>query len=89
MDRLFFANLYYYLVIFVTILVPAALFDTIHGHYYTISVNFYNLQYFQQKVFSFSKISGSQTDPKRGRHFKKEFSGLEHCRRENMGIKAR
>ena len=42
-----------------------ALFGTIHGFYCTISANFYfYLQYFQQKVFSFSKISKSQIDPK-------------------------
>ena len=42
-----------------------ALFGTIHGSHCTISTNFYlYLQYFQQKIFSFSKISGSQTDPK-------------------------
>ena len=42
---------------------PTALFGTIHGSYRTISANFYfYLQYFQQKVFSFSKISKSQTD---------------------------
>ena len=41
-----------------------ALFCIIHGSYCTISVNFYfYLLYFQQKVFSFSKISRSQTDP--------------------------
>ena len=41
---------------------PTALFDTIYGFRCTISANFYlYLQYFQQKVFSFSKISGSQT----------------------------
>ena len=51
------------------------IFATIHeSHYtfqhyswvthYTILTNFYlYLQYFQQKVFSFSKISGSQTNP--------------------------
>ena len=40
-----------------------ALFGTIHRSYYTISVNFYlYLQYFQKRVFNFSKISGSQTD---------------------------
>jgi len=44
---------------------PTALFDTIHWSYCTISVNFYiYLQYFQQKVFNFSKISKSQTDLK-------------------------
>ena len=42
-----------------------ALFGTIHGSHYTISANFYlYLQYFQQKVFNFSKIS-DQTYPKR------------------------
>ena len=41
------------------------LFDTIHESHCIISANFYfYLQYFQQKVFSFSKISESQTDPK-------------------------
>ena len=41
------------------------IFFTIYGSHYTISTNFYlYLQYFQQKVFSFSKISGFQTDPK-------------------------
>ena len=40
-----------------------ALFGTIHESHDTISINFYlNLQYFQQKVFSFSKISRSQID---------------------------
>ena len=42
-----------------------ALFDTIHESYCTISANFYlYLQYFQQKIFYFSKISEFQTDPK-------------------------
>ena len=41
------------------------LFDTIHRSHCIISINFYlYLLYFQQKVFSFSKISRSQTDPK-------------------------
>ena len=41
------------------------LFGTIHESHYIISANFYfYLQYFQQKIFNFSKISGSQTDPK-------------------------
>ena len=41
------------------------LFGTIHGSHCTISAKFYlYLQYFQQKVFNFSKISGSQTNPK-------------------------
>ena len=39
------------------------LFGIIYRFYCTISVNFYlYLQYFQQKVFSFSKISGFQID---------------------------
>ena len=41
-----------------------ALFGTIYESHYTISANFsLYLQYFQQKVFSFNKISESQTDP--------------------------
>ena len=41
------------------------LFDTVHGSHCTISTNFYlYLQYFQQLVFNFSKISGIQIDPK-------------------------
>jgi len=45
---------------------PTALFDNIHGLYCTISANFYlYLQYFQQKVFNFNKISEFQIDPKR------------------------
>ena len=44
---------------------PIALFDTIYGSHCTISANFYlYLLYFQQKVFSFNKISWCQTDPK-------------------------
>ena len=40
---------------------------TIYGSHCTISANFYlYLQYFQQKVFSFSKINESQTDYKAG-----------------------
>ena len=39
------------------------LFGIIYRFHCTISVNFYlYLQYFQQKVFSFSKISGFQID---------------------------
>ena len=42
-----------------------ALFDTIHGSHCIVSTNFYlYLQYFQQKVFNFNKISESQMDPK-------------------------
>ena len=41
------------------------LFGTIHRFHYIISANFYlYLQYFQQKNFSFNKISGSQSEPK-------------------------
>ena len=41
------------------------LFGTIHESHCTISPNIYLYrQYFQQKVFSFSKISESQTDLK-------------------------
>ena len=40
-----------------------ALFGTIYGSYWIISANFYlYLQYFQQKIFNFSKISESQMD---------------------------
>ena len=42
-----------------------ALFDIIHGSHCTILANFYlYLQYFQQKIFSFSKTNESQTEPK-------------------------
>ena len=42
-----------------------AFFSIIHESHHTISANFYlYLQYFQQKKFSFRKISGSQMDPK-------------------------
>ena len=42
-----------------------AFFGTIHGSHYIILANFYfYLQYFQQKVFIFNKISGPQTDLK-------------------------
>ena len=42
---------------------PTALVGIIYGTYYTISANFYlYLQYFQQKNFTFNKISESQTD---------------------------
>ena len=51
--------------IFANIHGPTAFFSTIHRSHCTISSNFYiYLQYFQQKIFNFSKISGSQTDPK-------------------------
>ena len=42
---------------------PTIFFDTIYGSHYTISANFYiYLKYFQQKVFNFNKINGSQTN---------------------------
>ena len=42
---------------------PIALFCTIRRSHNTISTNIYlYLQYFQQKVFSFNKINGFQTD---------------------------
>jgi len=51
--------------IFATIHGSIALFGTIHEFCYTISANFYfYLQYFQQKILSFNKISRSQTNPK-------------------------
>ena len=41
-----------------------ALFVTIHEFQCTVSTNFYlYLLYFQQKIFSFSKINRSQTSP--------------------------
>ena len=43
---------------------PTTLFGTIYQFHYTILANFYfYLQYFQQKIFNFSKISRSQIDP--------------------------
>ena len=43
---------------------PTALFGIIHESHYTISSDIYlYLQYFQQKIFSFSKINESQMDP--------------------------
>ena len=47
-----------FLLLFISL---TALFGIIYGFYCTISTNIYlYLQYFQQKVFSFSKISRSQ-----------------------------
>ena len=60
-----FASLFYNSAFFLLFMGPTALFGTIYGSHCTISSNFYfYLQYFQQKVLIFSKISGSQTDPK-------------------------
>ena len=51
------------------------IFGTIHRFHSTISVNFYfYLQHFQQKVFNFSKISGSQT---RGVHPDPDLTGTD------------
>ena len=58
--KIIFANLF--LLLFIVLI---ALFDIIHESHCIISANFYfYLQYFQQKVFSFNKIIGSQTHPK-------------------------
>ena len=64
---LIFANLFYYSAYFYYYLWVSLHFLVlfIHESHCTILANFYlYLQYFQQKVFSFSKISGSQTNPK-------------------------
>ena len=48
-----------------------ALFDTIYRPHCIISTKFYlYLQYFQNKFFSFNKISGIQTDPYKPHIFK-------------------
>ena len=57
-------NYYTIQLIFLLFMDPTSFFGTIRRSYCTISVNFYLYQqYFQQKNFSFSKLSGSQTDP--------------------------
>ena len=54
------ANLY--LLLFMGLI---ALFGTIHRSHYIILSNFYlYIQYFQQKIFNFNKISRSQIDLK-------------------------
>ena len=51
-------------LIFATIHGPTTLFGIIHESRCTILAKFYlYLQYFQQKVFNFNKISRSQTNP--------------------------
>ena len=51
-----------FLLLFISFIL---LFDIIYKSHCTILANFYlYLQYFQQKVFNFNQISGSQTDPK-------------------------
>ena len=50
---------------FVLFMGPTALFGIIHVYNYVISANFFlYLRYFQQKLFSFIKISEFQTYPK-------------------------
>ena len=60
---------------------PIALFCTIRRSHNTISTNIYvYLQYFQQKVFSFNKINGFQTDLRL--HFLQDLGlciALLHC----------
>jgi len=55
-----------FLLLFTGLIAPfgtTAPFGTIHESHYIILTNFYlYIKYFQQKVFSFSKISGFQTD---------------------------
>ena len=61
---------------------PIALFGIINRSHCTISANFYlYLQYFQQKVFSFSKTNESQTDPKWQKFF---FLGHLRVSKENI-----
>ena len=61
-QKLFLPTYFTIQLIFATIHGPTALFGTIHRFHCTISANFYlYLQYFQQKIFNFSKINGSQT----------------------------
>ena len=63
-QKLFLPTYFTIQLIFVTIYGLYIIFGIIHGSHYTILANFYfYLQYFQQKVLSFSKISGFQTDP--------------------------
>ena len=63
-DQLIFCQLILLFSLFLLIFIGStAFFGTIYESHCTISTNIYlNIQYFQQKVFSFSKISGSQTD---------------------------
>ena len=69
--NIIFTSLFYYSVYFLLLFMgPNVLFVTIHKSHYTISVNFYlYLQYFQQKVFSFNKISGLETQWMNYRNF--------------------
>ena len=57
-----------------------AFFGIIYGSHSTISTNFYLYrQYFQQKIFNFSKISGSQTDHSVGLVGGVGKVGIENC----------
>ena len=60
-QRLFLPTNFTIQLIFVLFMGLTVLFVTIYGSHCAISVNFY-LRYFQQKVFSFCKISESQTN---------------------------
>ena len=52
---------------FILFMSPTTSFGTIYRSHCTISANFYlYLQYFQQKTFSFNKISRFQTDSNYG-----------------------
>ena len=62
-DKDYFVSLFYYSAYFCYIHGSYCTFGTIHESHYTILANYYlYLQYFQQKVFNFGKISKSQTD---------------------------
>ena len=63
-DQLIFCQLILLFSLFLLIFIcSTAFFGTIYESHCTILTNIYlNIQYFQQKVFSFSKISESQTD---------------------------
>ena len=57
-QKLFLLTYFTVQLIFTTIHWSYCTFGTIHESYYIISANFYlHLQYFQQKVFNFSKIN--------------------------------
>ena len=60
-------KLFYYLV-YLLFMRLTVFFCIIYGSHYTILTNFYlYLQYFFQKIFSFSKITRFQIDPKYNR----------------------
>ena len=71
LEKLFLASLFYYSAYFCYYLWAHCTFDTIHRSHCIILANFYlHLQYFQQKVFSFNKISRSQINPSYSLFFK-------------------